>query len=117
MSPVLGSLKSRSACKESESSWPFCLPLISKRHVQTHIVCQYNIFLDMGHLQTTRGKVPGVADRDCQPLKSLTMDHINTKYPEDQGTQTFLDSCAAEAALSLRGRDISGSMKEMHTLP
>ena len=59
-------------------------------------------------MQTTCGKVPGVADRDCQPLKSLTMEHTNTKYPEDQGTHAFLDSCAAEAALSQGDRRYIG---------
>ena len=45
-------------------------------------------------------KVPGVADRGCQPepeRKSLTLEYVNTKYPEDQWTHAYTDGSAAEA--------------------
>ena len=46
-------------------------------------------------------KVPGVADRGCQPepeRKSLTLEYVNIKYPEDQWTHDYTDGSAAEAA-------------------
>ena len=45
-------------------------------------------------------KVPGVADRGCQPepeRKSLTLEYVDIKYPEDQWTHAYTDSSAAEA--------------------
>ena len=45
-------------------------------------------------------KVPGVADSGCQPepeRKSLTLEYVNIKYPEDQWTHVYTDGCAAEA--------------------
>ena len=45
-------------------------------------------------------KVPGVADRGCQPepeWKSLTLEYVNTKYPKDQWTHAYTDGSAAEA--------------------
>ena len=45
-------------------------------------------------------KVPGVADRDCQPepeRKSLTLEYVNTKYLKDQWTHAFKHGSAAEA--------------------
>ena len=44
-------------------------------------------------------KMPGVADRGCKPereRKSLTLEYINTKYPEDRWTHAFTDGSAAE---------------------
>ena len=45
-------------------------------------------------------KPAGVADRACKPepeKKSLTLEHVNTKYPEDQWTHAYTDGSAAEA--------------------
>ena len=45
-------------------------------------------------------KVPGVADRGCQPepeRKSLMLEYVNIKYPEDQWTHAYTDGSAAEA--------------------
>ena len=45
-------------------------------------------------------KVPGVADKGCQPepeRKSLTLEYVDTKYPEEQWTHTYTDGSAAEA--------------------
>ena len=45
-------------------------------------------------------KVPGVADRGCQPepeRKSLTVEYVDIKYPEDQWTHAYTDGSAAEA--------------------
>ena len=53
-----------------------------------------------GQLQRVCTKVPGVADRGCQPepeRKSLTLEYVNTKYPKDQWTHTYTDGSAAEA--------------------
>ena len=47
-------------------------------------------------------KVLGVIDRGCQPepeRKSLTLESVNTKYPEDQWTHTYTDGSAVEATL------------------
>ena len=43
--------------------------------------------------------MPGVADRGCQPepeRKSLTLEYVNTKYPEDRKTHAYTDGSAAE---------------------
>ena len=43
---------------------------------------------------------PGIADRGCQPepeRKSLTLEYVNIKYPEDQWTHAYTDGSAAEA--------------------
>ena len=53
-------------------------------------------------------KVPGVADRGCQPepeRKSLMLEYVNIKYPEDQWTHAYTDGSAAEAT-----RDGGGGM-------
>ena len=51
-----------------------------------------------GQLPRMCTKVPGVADRGCQPeRKSLTLEYVNTKYPEDPWTRAYTDGCAAEA--------------------
>ena len=45
-------------------------------------------------------KVPRVADRGCQPepeRKSLTLEYVDIKYPEDQFTHAYTDGSAAEA--------------------
>ena len=45
-------------------------------------------------------KVPGVADRGCQPepdRKSLTQEYVNTMYAKDQWTHAYTDESAAEA--------------------
>ena len=45
-------------------------------------------------------KVPGVADRGCQPepeRKSLTLEYVDIKYPEDQWTHAYTGGSAAEA--------------------
>ena len=45
-------------------------------------------------------KVPGVADKGCQPepeRKSLTLEYVDIKYPEDQWTHTYTDGSAAGA--------------------
>ena len=47
-------------------------------------------------------KVLEVVDRGCHPepeRKSLTLEYVNTKYPEDQWTHVYTDWCAAEATL------------------
>ena len=44
-------------------------------------------------------KVPGVVDRCCPPepeRKSLTLEYVNTKYPEDQWTHAYTDGFAEE---------------------
>ena len=44
-------------------------------------------------------KVPGLAERGCQPepeRKSLILEYVNTKYPEDQWTHAYTDGSAAE---------------------
>ena len=51
-------------------------------------------------------KVTGAADRGCQPepeRKSLTLDYVNTKYPEDQLTHAYTNVSAAEATRDGRG--------------
>ena len=53
-----------------------------------------------GQLPKMCTKVPGVADRDCQPepeRKSLTLEYVDIKYPEDQWTHAYTDGSAAEA--------------------
>ena len=53
-----------------------------------------------GQLPRICTKVPGVTDRGCQPepeRKSLTLVHVNIKYPEDQWTHAYTDGSAAEA--------------------
>ena len=45
-------------------------------------------------------KVPGVADRGCQPepeRKSLTLEYVDIKSPEDQWTHAYTAGSAAEA--------------------
>ena len=45
-------------------------------------------------------KVPWVADRDCQTepeRKSLTLEYVKTKYPEDQWTHAYTDGSATKA--------------------
>ena len=45
-------------------------------------------------------RVPGVADRGYQPepeRKSLTLEYVDIKYPEDQWTHAYTDGSAAEA--------------------
>ena len=45
-------------------------------------------------------KVPGVADKGCQPepeRKSLTLEYVDIKYPEGQWTHAYTDGSAAEA--------------------
>ena len=45
-------------------------------------------------------KVPGIANRGCQPepeRKSLTMEYVDIKNPEDQWTHAYTDGSAAEA--------------------
>ena len=51
-------------------------------------------------LPRMRTKVPRVVDRVCQPepeRKSLTLDYVNTKCPEDQWAHAYTDGSAAEA--------------------
>ncbi|KAK7095978.1 hypothetical protein V1264_005326 [Littorina saxatilis] len=51
-------------------------------------------------LPTICQEVPGVAGRDSQSepeRKMLTLEHINTKYPEEQWTHVYTDGSAAEA--------------------
>ena len=63
-------------------------------------------------------KVPEVADRGCQPepeRKSLTLEYINTKYPEGQWTHAYTDSSAAVAARDGGGGCTSGTMVDRHT--
>ena len=53
-----------------------------------------------GQLPRICTKVPGVADRGCQPeteRKSLTLKDVDIKYPEDQWTHMYTDGSAAEA--------------------
>ena len=53
-----------------------------------------------GQLPRVCTKVPGVTDRGCQPepeRKSLTLEYVNIKYPEDQWTHAYTDGSAAEA--------------------
>ena len=53
-----------------------------------------------GQLPRVCTKVPGVADRSCQPepeRKSLTLEYVNIKYPEDQWTHAYTDGSAAKA--------------------
>ena len=53
-----------------------------------------------GQLPRVCTKVPGVADRGCQPepeRKSLMLEYVNIKYPEDQWTHAYTDDSAAEA--------------------
>ena len=53
-----------------------------------------------GQLPRVCTKVPQVADRGCQPeleRKSLTLEYVNIKYPEDQWTHAYTDSSTAEA--------------------
>ena len=55
-------------------------------------------------------KVPGVADRGCQPepeRKSLTLEYVDTKYPEDQWTHAYTDGSAAEATRDGGGDEIA----------
>ena len=57
-------------------------------------------------------KVPGGADKGCQPepgRKSLTLEYVNTKYPEDQWTRAYTDGSAAEAT-----RDGGGAVYIRH---
>ena len=45
-------------------------------------------------------EVPGVADKGCQPepeRKSLTLEYVDIKYPEEQWTHAYTDGSAAEA--------------------
>ena len=53
-----------------------------------------------GQLPRMCTKVPGVANRGCQPepeRKSLTLEYVDIKYPEDQWTDAYTDGSAAEA--------------------
>ena len=57
-----------------------------------------------GQLPRMCTKVPGVADKGCPPepeRKSLTLEYVDTKYPEEQWTQknsgAYSDGSAAEA--------------------
>ena len=53
-----------------------------------------------GQLQRICNKVSGVAGRGCQPepeRKSLTLEYVNTKYPEDQWTHVYTGGSASEA--------------------
>ena len=73
-----------------------------------------------GQLPRIYIKVPGVADRGCQPepdRKSLTLEYVNTKNPEEQWTHAYTDGSAAEATRDGGGRDISGTMMERNTSP
>ena len=45
-------------------------------------------------------KMPGVADKGCQlepERKSLTLEYVDIKYPEEQWTHSYTDGSAAEA--------------------
>ena len=58
-------------------------------------------------------KIPGVADTGCQPVperKSLTLEYVNTKRPEDQRTNAYTDGSAAEAT-----RDVGGGVYIRYT--
>ena len=51
-------------------------------------------------------KVPGIEDRGCQPepeRKSLTLEYVNTKYPEDEWTHAYTDGSAPEATRNRGG--------------
>ena len=51
-------------------------------------------------------KVPGIADKGCQSepeRKSLTLEYVDTKYPEEQWTHAYSDASAAEATRDGRG--------------
>ena len=53
-----------------------------------------------GQLPRVCIKVPGVADRGCQSepeRKSLTLEYVNIKYPEDQWTHVYTDGSAARS--------------------
>ena len=53
-----------------------------------------------GQLPIMCTKVPGVADRGCQPeleRKSLTLEYVDIKYPEDKWSHAYTDGSAAEA--------------------
>ena len=53
-----------------------------------------------GQLPRVCTKVPGVTDRGCQPepeRKSLTLEYVNIKYPDDQWTHAYTDGSTAEA--------------------
>ena len=53
-----------------------------------------------GQLPRMCTKVPGIANRGCQPepeRKSLTLEYVDIKYPEDQWTHAYTDGSAAEA--------------------
>ena len=65
-------------------------------------------------------KVPGVADRDCQPepeRKSLTLEYVDIKYPEDQWTSAYTDGSAVEATEMGEAVCTSGTMMELHRSP
>ena len=53
-----------------------------------------------GQLRRMYTEVPGVADKGCQPepeRKSLTLEYVDIKYPEEQWTHAYTDGSAAEA--------------------
>ena len=53
-----------------------------------------------GQLPRICTKAPGVADRGCQPQpekKSMTLEYVDIKYPEDQWAHAYTDGSAAEA--------------------
>ena len=65
-------------------------------------------------------EVPGVADRGCQPepeRKSLTLEYVDIKYPEDQWTHAYTDGSAAEATRDGEVVCTSGTMMELHRSP
>ena len=53
-----------------------------------------------GQLPRMCTKVPGVADKGCQPepeRKSIMLEYVDIKYPEEQWTHNYTDGSAAEA--------------------
>ena len=53
-----------------------------------------------GQLPRMYTKVPGVADKGCQPepeRKSLSLEYVDIKYPKEQWTHAYTDGSAAEA--------------------
>ena len=67
-------------------------------HAQTHSISQ--VCPPLGNVNNSQEyalKVPEVADRSCQPKserKSLMLEYVNTKYPEDQWTHAYRRFCS-----------------------
>ena len=65
-------------------------PLLDRPEITVPVGWALNTYnwslLERGQLPPKCVKAPGVADRDCQPepeRKSLMLEYVSTKYPED----------------------------------